>query len=240
MPSPTLLAVAHGTRDPAGAAVYRRLLARVRALRPGLRAELAHLDLVGPSLEEALAGLRGRVVLVPLLLGTGYHVRVDIPAVLAAAPRAEVSIAPALGPDPLLAAALRDRLAEAGWDCDRPSVAARPDCRAPRAVVLAGAGSGDRAANAGTARMARLLQERLGVPVAAAYLSAAAPTPAEAVAAFRARGHRHVAVAGYLLAPGFFTRRAARAGGCLTSAPLGPHEAVARLVLHRYDQALTR
>ncbi|GAA2262572.1 MULTISPECIES: hypothetical protein [Kitasatospora] len=71
----------------------------------------------------------------------------------------------------------------------------------------------------------------------ASHLSAAVPTPAEAVAALRARRHRQVAVAGYLSAPGFFARRATQAGGCLTSAPLGPHEAVARLVLHRYDQA---
>jgi sirohydrochlorin ferrochelatase len=88
--------------------------------------------------------------------------------------------------------------------------------------------------------MAELLRRRLpGLPaVVPAYLCAAGPTPAEAVAALHAEGHRRVAVASYLLGPGFFARRASRAGACLTSAPLGPHDALARLVTLRYDEAL--
>ncbi|MEV4443420.1 hypothetical protein AB0K09_31390, partial [Streptomyces sp. NPDC049577] len=47
-----------------------------------------------------------------------------------------------------------------------------------------------------------------------------------------------VAVAPYLLAPGDFARRAGAdaTGADLVSAPLGPHGAVARLVLRRYDE----
>ncbi|MDH6132666.1 sirohydrochlorin ferrochelatase [Kitasatospora sp. MAA4] len=221
--APTLLAVAHGTRDRAGAATAAAVLDRVRALRPGLRVEVGYLDLVRPSLDEALAALDGEVVLVPLLLGAGYHVRVDIPAAVAAAPRVRAGIAPALGPDPLLATALADRLAEAG----------RPPGDAP--VVLAAAGSGDPAANADTARTARLLGARLGAPVVPAHLCGPSPTPAEAVAALRAEGHPQVSVARYLLAPGFFARRAADTAACLTSAPLGAHDAVARLVLRRFS-----
>ncbi|MGF1430070.1 CbiX/SirB N-terminal domain-containing protein, partial [Kitasatospora sp. LaBMicrA B282] len=112
--APTLVAVAHGTRDPAGPAAYRELIERVRELRPGLRAEPAFLELADPLLDQVLAGLRGTVVLVPLLLGTGYHVRVDLPAARAAAGHLDLRLAPALGPDRLLAAALADRLAEAG------------------------------------------------------------------------------------------------------------------------------
>ncbi|MFJ6728398.1 sirohydrochlorin chelatase [Streptomyces sp. NPDC091281] len=225
--APPLVAVAHGTRNAAGVAVTRALAARVRALRPGLRVELAHLDLVEPSLPTVLAGLRGRVVVVPLLLGAGYHVRADIPAVLAAAPRVTARVARALGPDPLLADALGDHLAAAGR---RPG---------DGPVVLAAAGSTDPRANADAAAMAVLLRERLpdGPEVVPAYLCAAGPTPAEAVAALRAEGHARVSVAGYLLSPGFFADRAARSGGSLLSAPLGTHEAVARLVLRRYDEA---
>ena len=47
---PTLLAVAHGTRDPDGVAATEALLERVRTLRPGLRVECCFLDLVRPSL----------------------------------------------------------------------------------------------------------------------------------------------------------------------------------------------
>ncbi|MGV9264755.1 sirohydrochlorin chelatase [Kitasatospora sp. NPDC003701] len=224
---PTLLAVAHGTRDPEGVAATAALVARVRALRPELRVEHCFLDLASPSLAEALTRLRGEVVLVPLLLGAGYHVRVDLPGALAGAPHLRARVARALGPDPLLADALTDRLAEAGWrDGDDP-------------VVLAAAGSTDPTANADAAAMARLLRERLpgGAPVVPAYLCAVGPTPAEAVAALRTAGHTRVAVAEYLLTPGFFARRAARSGACVTSAPLGTHDALAHLVTARYDEA---
>ncbi|MFI6445072.1 sirohydrochlorin chelatase [Kitasatospora sp. NPDC050543] len=214
--------MAHGTRDRAGVATTEALLEQVRALRPDLRVEVGYLDLVRPSLDEALAGLAGEVVLVPLLLGAGYHVHADIPAAVAAAPWVRATVAPALGPDPLLATALGDRLAEAG----------RPRAAGP--VVLAAAGSRDPAANADTARMARLLRGHLGAPVIPSYLCAGSPTPAEAVAALRAEGHDRIAVAGYLLAPGFFARRAAEAGADLVSSPLGTHTAVAELILRRY------
>ncbi|MGW6746254.1 sirohydrochlorin chelatase [Streptomyces sp. NPDC055025] len=222
MTGPTLVAVAHGTRDPAGVATVEALLGMVRSLRPGLRVEAGYLDLVRPSLDETLAALRGHAVLVPLLLGAGYHVHTDIPKALAAAPHLRASVARALGPDPLLATALSARLAEAGW--------------AGSAVVLAAAGSTDPAANADTARMAMMLQARLSAPVLPSYLCAGSPTPAQAVAHLHAEGHDSVAVAGYLLAPGFFSRRASRSGAALTSAPLGTHTAVAELILRRYDE----
>ncbi|MFC5887527.1 sirohydrochlorin chelatase [Kitasatospora sp. CM 4170] len=226
---PVLLAVAHGSRNPAGVAATRALLDLVRAQRPELDVRCCFLDLAAPSLPEALAGLAADepAVLVPLLLGTGYHLRVDIPGALAAARLPHVRLAPALGPDPLLATVLADRLAESG--------------RAPGAgpVVLAAAGSSDPAAAADTRRTARLLAARLadGRPVVPAYLSAARPTPHEAVEALHAAGHRRVAVATYLLGPGFFADRAADTPAHWTSAPLGTHDALARLVAARYDGA---
>lgn len=223
--SPVLVAVGHGSRGPHHERTIGRLLDGVRRLRPGLRVETGWLDLVRPPLAEVLADLDTPAVLVPLLLGAGYHVRVDIPAVVAAAPGTRARVARALGPHPLLADALCDRLAEAGWTPGG-------------AVVLAAAGSTDPGANADTARMARLLARRLGDPVVPSYLCAGAPTPAEAVAELRRRGHDRVAVARYLMAPGFFGGRAAAAGACVTAPPLGAHESVARLVLRRYDDAV--
>ncbi|MEU8892276.1 sirohydrochlorin chelatase [Streptomyces sp. NPDC048442] len=222
---PALLAVAHGTRDPAGTASTEELLDRVRELRPGLPVILAYVDVVGPHLSDVLAGLCGEVVLVPLLLGTGFHIRVDIPDALAAAPHVRARISRALGPHPLLASALADRLAEV-----------RAPARGP--VVLASAGSSDPTSRAATATMATLLTRRLGRPAIPSYLCGGAPTPAAAVAALHAEGHRDVAVASYLMTPGFFARKAASSGtGTVTSAPLGAHEAVARLILDRYDGA---
>ncbi|MQS11241.1 sirohydrochlorin chelatase [Streptomyces kaniharaensis] len=222
---PVLLAVAHGSRDATASAAIRVLLRRVRALRPELTVRCCFLDLASPSLTDALAQLAGaRPILVPLLLGTGYHVRVDLPAALAAADLPLSHLAPALGPHPLLSEALADRLTEAGAPADAP-------------VVLAGAGSSDPTALADTARMAGFLATRLARPVTPAHLSAAAPTPHQAVEALHAAGHPEVAVATYLLASGFFARRAATTAATWTSPPLAAHDAVARLVLHRYDEA---
>ncbi|MBF6046326.1 sirohydrochlorin chelatase [Streptomyces sp. NRRL B-1677] len=251
---PALVLAAHGTRNPAGAAVTEALAGRVRALRPDLDVRAGYLGLVAPSLGDVLAGLRGEAVLVPLLLGTGHHVRVDIPAAAASAgPRLLCRTAPALGPHPLLAEALADRLAEAGRE---------PGSPAP--VVLAAAGSSDPAARADTTRMARLLALRLGVRVEPSYVSGRGPRPGEAVAALREEGHAEVSVATYLTGPGHFSesvRASVRASvrepvhepmhasvsasvrrrvrDISVSAPLGPHEAVARLVVRRYQQAAT-
>ncbi|WP_301178155.1 sirohydrochlorin chelatase, partial [Actinomadura geliboluensis] len=109
MAEPALLAVAHGTRDPAGPAAVRALLARVRAMRPGLRVAEAYGELAEPSLEDAAAALGGgRVVVVPLLLARGHHALADFPGRAARLLPGAVASRP-LGPDPLLAHALADR-----------------------------------------------------------------------------------------------------------------------------------
>ncbi|MFD7922259.1 sirohydrochlorin chelatase [Streptomyces sp. NPDC059740] len=217
--------MAHGTRDAAGAEVVRRLVARVRAMRPGTPVELGWLGLVDPSVAEVLAAVSGPVVTVPLLLGGGNHLRIDVPRLLAAAGRGGGPAPRALGPATALAQALAGRLAQAG----RPA--------GPTPVVLASAGSREPRAHADVAATARLLARRLDAPVVPAFLSGGTPTPQAAVAALRGRGHDRVAVASYLLAPGHFASRLAAAGGDWTAAPLGPSPAVAGLVWRRYDQA---
>ncbi|WP_420538746.1 sirohydrochlorin chelatase [Nonomuraea africana] len=78
--------------------------------------------------------------------------------------------------------------------------------------------------------------------VVTAYASAAGPTPAEAVAALRAAGAPRVAVAPYLLAPGFFAdkvrRDALAAGADVVADVLGPSPEVVEVVLERYTSAL--
>ena len=229
-PAPTLVAVAHGSRDPRALPTVRALLDRVRALRPGLPVRLGHIELNRPLLADTLAGLHGAAVLVPLLFGRGHHVTHDLPAALAAAPQLTGRIAAPLGPHPLLAEALHGRLLEAGF----------PGDRSPRtAVVLAAAGSRAPRSAQDTERTAQLLSARLGgTPVLPAYASAAAPTVADAVRALTARGHDRIAVAGCFTAPGRFAAQCAAAAPGPAAEPLGDHPALARLVLHRYDQAL--
>ncbi|MFI9184003.1 sirohydrochlorin chelatase [Streptomyces goshikiensis] len=223
---PTLVAVAHGSRDPRAPHAVEALLDRVRELRPRLDVRLGHIELNRPLLGDALREASGAAVLVPLLLGRGHHVKRDLPASAARAAHLRTRIAAPLGPHPLLVEALYDRLLEAGWT---PGAA----------VVLAAAGSRDPDSAADTRRSAALLSERLGgVAVVAAYACAAAPTVPDAVRALAARGHHRVAVASYFTAPGRFATQCAAAAPGAAAAPLGAHPALARLVLRRYDAAL--
>ncbi|WP_137989433.1 sirohydrochlorin chelatase [Streptomyces vilmorinianum] len=232
--SPTLVAVGHGSRDPRARATLALLLDRVRELRPGLDVRLAHIELNAPLVGEVLDELAGEdAVLVPLLFGRGYHVKHDLPAAAAAAPAPRTRIAAPLGPHPLLVEALADRLAEAGWT-------AADSASRSTGVVLAAAGSRDPESTADIRRTAALLGERLGgVPVVAAYASAATPTVPEALHALAARGRHRIAVASCFTAPGLFATRSAAHAPWIASSPLGAHPALARLVLHRYDQTLT-
>ncbi|MFD8598842.1 sirohydrochlorin chelatase [Kitasatospora sp. NPDC059646] len=217
---PALVLVAHGSRDPAAAVELGRLHARLRGERPELDIRLGHLGLNEPLLPQVLDGLSGRAVLVPLLLSRGYHSRTDIPRTLSAAPHLAGECAPPLGPDPLLTGVLADRLAEAGWRGE-PVVLAASGSRVPDAAEDVGV-------------QAALLSARLGVDVRVGFVSAGGPSVAARVAELSAEGYGRVAVASYFTAPGDFARLAAAAGGALTSAPLGDHPLLARLVLERY------
>lgn len=78
-----LLLFGHGARDAAWADPFRAVADRVRALQPRLQVELAFLELMQPALPDAAATLVERgcrlVSVVPLFLGTGGHVRRDLP-----------------------------------------------------------------------------------------------------------------------------------------------------------------
>jgi len=228
---PTLVLVAHGSRDPRALSTVEALAGRVRELRPGLTVRLGHIELNEPLLPGTLDSLgTGEAVLVPLLLSRGHHIKRDIPE-MADAARARARIAAPLGPHPLLVETLYERLLEAGWSVSGAA-------RRGSGVVLAAAGSRDPESAVDTRRTAQLLADRLGVPVLPAYASAATPTVTEAVRALAARGRHRVAVASYFTAPGRFATECAAAAPWIAAAPLGAHPALARLVVHRYDQAL--
>ena len=229
MTPPTLVLVAHGSRDPRTLSTVRALMDRVRALRPALSIHLGHIELNEPRLQDTLTELgTTNAVLVPLLLSRGYHVKQDIPE-LAANAQARTRVAPPLGPHPLLVETLYDRLVEAGW---------RTRTSRSSAVVLASAGSRDPDSRRDTQATAHLLAARLGVPVLPAYASSATPTIPEAIRTLTSRGHHRVAVASCFTAPGRFATQCAEAAPWIASAPLGAHPAMASLILHRYDQIL--
>ena len=90
----TLVAVAPGTRHPGGARTVEALVARVRHRLPDVPVRTAYDGIQRPSLPEALAGLPGPAVVVPLLPGS----------------------------DRLLAEVLAQRLREAGARPGQPAV----------------------------------------------------------------------------------------------------------------------
>lgn len=235
MPDAVLVAVAHGSADPRASATVAELAAVARDRSPGLDLRTAFLGHAPPSLPQVLSTIEaGRAVTVlPLLLTAAYHSKADIPRVLARSARPAVSYGAPLGPHPLLLTALDRRLAEAD-----PAACRNP---AQTAVVLAAAGSSDPGANATIARLAAQWQARTGwLAVRPAYASAAAPSPAAAVAGLLRDGAPRVVVATYLLAPGLFAdriRRSALAAGAAAVSPaLGACPEVADVVLDRFAQ----
>jgi sirohydrochlorin ferrochelatase len=221
MSNPALLAVAHGSRNPAAADVIRKLARQIARLAPVLDVRVAFLGHAEPSLPAELDAAGSGAVIVPLLLSSGYHLSADI-ADLASSAGARVA-AP-LGPDQLLLIALTARLGEAGVPERTP-------------VVLAAAGSADPAAMTDVEQQAGLLAAQLAVPVLAGYASAARPTVAEAVTRLRQQTGKPVAVASYLLAPGHSQDQLAGCGADWVTAPLGGHPVLAGLVLDRYRAA---
>ncbi|MEU4226614.1 CbiX/SirB N-terminal domain-containing protein [Nonomuraea sp. NPDC026600] len=224
--APTLVLAAHGTRSAAGERSLAALAAAVRRTRPRHRVELSYLEISSPLLADVLSAVPGPVVVVPLLLAGGYHVHIDLPNVVAEH-RPDALVAPPLGPHRLLTTALARKLARAGL---RPA----------DTVILGAAGSSDPAGLADVRAAAHLLSVRLGRPVTAAFTSAGSPSLGEAVERVRSSPAPRLAVASYLLAPGFFHGRLTGAGADLVSEPLGADPAVVELIWHRFDQASTR
>jgi sirohydrochlorin cobaltochelatase len=101
-----LVLFAHGARDPRWAAPFEAVAARVRAAAgPALAIELAYLELMRPDLPEAAGRLVAAgcatIDIVPLFLGTGGHVRQDLPRLVeslrAAHPATRWRLRPAIG-----------------------------------------------------------------------------------------------------------------------------------------------
>ncbi len=234
---PVLLVIAHGSRDPRHAATVQALVRRVRAMRPGLRVETGFLDFNVPAVSPVLESLTAQgvrdVVAQPLLLNRAFHAKADIPAVLREAPsRLRIRQAEVLGPSPLLTAALDRRLYEAGLS---------PADKSSTGVVLASAGSTDPEAIAVIAEIAREWRHTGWCAVRPAFASASLPRTEDAVRELRALGCDRVAVAPYVLAPGFLPDSIARgaADADVLADVLGPAPEVARVLLDRYDEART-
>jgi sirohydrochlorin cobaltochelatase len=100
-----LVLFAHGARDARWAEPFEAVAAQVRATLPAVPVALAFLELMTPSLAEAIgqlaAGGATAIDVVPLFLGTGGHLRSDLPrlveAVRAAHPALAIRLHAAIG-----------------------------------------------------------------------------------------------------------------------------------------------
>jgi sirohydrochlorin ferrochelatase len=206
-------------------------------LRPNMDVRLAFLDLNKPSVLQAIDAVAAQghteVVVVPLLLGSAFHARVDLPGLLAAARvrhrRLRVTQADVLGPDPRLVTALRDRVLATGAD--------------PRddrlGIAVAAVGSSSAAANRRTRQVGRLLATGTSWLTSVCFATTE-PTLPQAITELRGQGCEQVIVAPWFLAPGLLTDRlAAAAPQHRHATAIGAHRLITAVILDRYTSAIT-
>ena len=95
----------HGARDPQWAMPMERVRARMRERQPALAVELAFMEFLSPTLEEAadrlVAGGVEAMAVVPMFLAQGGHLKRDVPVLVEAVqcrhPACRVRLAVAVG-----------------------------------------------------------------------------------------------------------------------------------------------
>ncbi|MHB8668439.1 MAG: sirohydrochlorin chelatase [Burkholderiales bacterium] len=114
--SQAFILFAHGARDPQWAEPFQLIRRQLQDARPHAQVELAFLELMEPSLEAAVAQseARGatRIVLVPLFLAQGGHMKQDLPRLVAKIrdqhPQLEFQVLSAIGDAPEILRAITD------------------------------------------------------------------------------------------------------------------------------------
>ncbi len=244
---PALLVIGHGSRSPHGVAEYWDLLDVVRRQDPSLAIGGGFIELAPPDLDTAIddlvAGGGRSIVAVPLLLLGAGHLKDDGPEALARArarhPGVQFGYGRALGVHPLVLDVAGQRIGQVMSDCSAEQ----------SAVVLVGRGSTDPDANADLHKVARLLQDRVEVPmVEPSFVSLARPSVADALERCRRLGAVNVAVVPYFLFAGILVDRIKEQAlawgdehptiGVRVGCHLGPEPAIAGLVVERYQEAL--
>jgi sirohydrochlorin cobaltochelatase len=181
--------VGHGTADPVGAEETLAVARLVAGMLPGTPVEAGFLEVIGPSIGDALLRLADRgcteVVAAPLLLFTAGHARRDVPeAVRDGAARAGLLVrqSAALGCHPAVVALSRARRGEA--------LASLPPVPPEHtAFVMVGRGASDPSAPAQLAEFAAASAAEAGGEQPAfgrlllGFVAAARPTLTEAIAA---------------------------------------------------------
>lgn len=155
----TVLLVGHGSRNPEGNREVEKFAALWREKHPDWRIELCFIEYADILLDEGLdraARDAERVVVVPFILNAAGHVKMELPAALAAArqrhPRIGFAMTRHVGVGYEIHAILQEQLQQLLRTLDFPD----PQTTG---VILLGRGSSDAAANGELARVARWLFE---------------------------------------------------------------------------------
>ena len=96
---------AHGAKDPQWAEPFAALRERVRTARPEYPIEIAYLEIMSPTLEEAIDAVIAEgapaVTVFPLFMAQGGHLKQDLPRILgeirAGRPHIPISLEPPIG-----------------------------------------------------------------------------------------------------------------------------------------------
>ncbi|MYN29028.1 sirohydrochlorin chelatase [Duganella levis] len=111
-----LILFAHGARAESWAAPFERLRDLTQAREPGVRVQLAYLELMSPRLPDVAAALIADgivdITVVPVFLGQGGHVLRDLPLMIdelrIAYPQAAIKVVEAAGENAAVLNALSD------------------------------------------------------------------------------------------------------------------------------------
>lgn len=114
-----VLIISHGSRDSSAQNDFKRLVQKYGKLHPQWKVSHAYLEMVSPSIPEALETLAlksNEILVLPLFLFAAKHVKKHIPEILGTFrknhPKIKVKLARPLGSDSKLLGILDQRLDE--------------------------------------------------------------------------------------------------------------------------------
>ncbi|GAA1373386.1 sirohydrochlorin chelatase [Luteococcus sanguinis] len=237
MTAPALVLLSQGSSDPQVAHILHGVRKQLQMARPELSVHIAFLDHCPPTGSTVVSTLVQRgvreMVFIPLDMTRAVDPEPAAVAMLsrvrASFPDVAVTLARPIGPATELLNVL-DTMVREGL---RSAHAVELD-----GLVLSTPGTGDVRGNALIARRARQWSTHHRLPVVVSVGDGSGPNSAQAIAALRSQGRRHIGVGSFFVAgdENFHAQAelARQAGAIAVSAPMGAHPLVLDLVLARY------